>query len=344
MTMPDSTTDIARTTAAPAASRWRPHIRALIALAIVVVGTAGYFGVGAVAAYTSDAYVRSDLVAVAPEVAGIVETVLVRNNQKIAAGDPIAVIDPQPYQLDVNLKRQQIASLEAAVAVRSEAQVSDAASRDAAAAALRLAQQQFGRVRALAGNQYMSQADLDKAADQLRAAHDLLAVRQAQSQVDDRQIAAARAQVMVARAELALAEYRLSRTRLSAPVGGYINNLTLRPGTYARVGEPLVGIVDGSRWRVVANFKEDVAAATTPGQRVWVWLSSDPWHVFPGHVQGTGRGIARQRVREGLLPYVAPTTDWIRLRRRLQVTILLDPPVPIRGLFMGADARVFFFR
>jgi multidrug resistance efflux pump len=41
---------------------------------------------------------------------------------------------------------------------------------------------------------------------------------------------------------------------------------------------------------------------------------------------------------------VAPTTDWIRLRRRLPVTILLDPPEPAVGLFMGADARVLLFR
>jgi multidrug efflux system membrane fusion protein len=61
-------------------------------------------------------------------------------------------------------------------------------------------------------------------------------------------------------------------------------------------------------------------------------------------VQGVGRGIAREEAPEQLLPYVAPTTDWIRLRRRLQVTILLDPPAPEQGLFSGADARVFLFR
>jgi membrane fusion protein, multidrug efflux system len=65
---------------------------------------------------------------------------------------------------------------------------------------------------------------------------------------------------------------------------------------------------------------------------------------LPGSVQGVGRGIARTQIARGLLPYVAPTTDWIRLRRRLQVTILLQPPVPQEGLFMGADARVLFFR
>ena len=118
----------------------------------------------------------------------------------------------------------------------------------------------------------------------------------------------------------------------------------MRPGAYVAVGQPVVGIVDASQWRVIANFKEDVAAAMTPGMRVWVWLDSDPWHLFPGRVQGVGRAIAREQGPAQLLPYVAPTTDWIRLRRRLPVTVLLDPPLPQAGLFMGADARVLFWR
>ena len=40
-----------------------------------------------------------------------------------------------------------------------------------------------------------------------------------------------------------------------------------------------------------------------------------------------------------LLPYVAPTTDWIRLQRRIPVTIVLVDPPPDGTLYMGADAR-----
>jgi len=337
-------TKIARSAAPPVPSLWQRYKRAWIAAGAVAIGAALYFGGGAFVAYTSDAYVRSDLVAIAPEVSGIVKTVSVQDNQKIAAGDPIATIDPEPYQLDVDLKQQQIASLEAAVAVKTQAQQADSASVDAADAALRLAQQQYDRAKALTGEQYASQEQLDKVTDQLHAAQDRLAIRQNQSQVDEQEISEAKAQVAVARAELAVAQYSLSRTHLVAPVGGYINNLNLRPGAYARVGEALIGIVDESQWRIIANFKEDVAASVEPGTRVWVWLDSDPWHVVPGHVQGVGRGIARSDVPQQLLPYVAPTTDWIRLRRRLPVTILLDPPAPTQGLFSGADARVFFFR
>jgi membrane fusion protein, multidrug efflux system len=342
--MPPSATKPARQAAPIRPSVWRRYRRIWLVGGAMAAIVALYLGGGAVVAYTSDAYVRSDLVALAADVAGPVKTVSVLNNQKVAAGDPIATIDPTPYQLDADLRQQQVARLEAAVAVKVQARVADAANLDAANAALRLAQEQFDRTKALTGNQYVSQADFDTAADRLRTAQDRVAVAQNQAQVDERAIDEARAEVQVARGELAVAQYSLSRTQLTAPVAGYINNLNLRPGSYARAGEAIVGIVDQSRWRVVANFKEDVAASLAPGKRVWVWLDSDPWHFLPGRVQGVGRAIAREQAPEQLLPYVAPTTDWIRLRRRLPVTILLDPPEPAVGLFMGADARVLLFR
>jgi len=342
--MPRSATKTARQAAPPQRSIWRRYRRAWLAFAALLVIVALYFGADSVVAYTSDVYVRSDLVALAPEVAGPVVTVSVQDNQKVAAGDPIATIDPTPYRLAVDLKQQQVARLEAAAAVKAQMQSADAANLDAANAGLRLAQEQFDRAKALTADRFASQAAYDTAADRLRSAQDRVAVVQNQAQVDARETAEAQAEVQVARAELAVAQYSLSRTQLTAPVGGYVNNLNLRPGSYARAGEAIVGIVDETQWRVIANFKEDIAASLAPGQRVWVWLDSDPWHFLPGRVQGVGRGIARDPGPEQLLPYVAPTTDWIRLRRRLQVTILLDPPAPAQGLFMGADARVFLWR
>jgi membrane fusion protein, multidrug efflux system len=343
-TMASTKTKTARSTTVAAPSIWRRYLRLWIAVGVIVIGIAGYFGGNAVIAYTDDAYVLSDLVRIAPQVAGIVKTVSVVDNQKVAVGDPIATIDPEPFQLEVDLRQRQVASLEAMVSVKIQTQANDAASIDAATAALKLAQLQYDRAKALAGDQFASQEQFDEATNQLRATQDRLVLRQNQSEIDLREIDEAKAQVDVAKAQLALAQYNLSVTQLTAPVPGYINNLTLRPGAYAHEGEAIVGVVDNTQWRVVANFKEDVAASVAPGHHVWVWLDSDPWHFLAGHVQGVGRAIARSETPVGLLPYVAPTTDWIRLRRRFQVTILLDPPVPEQGLFSGADARVFFFR
>ena len=96
------------------------------------------------------------------------------------------------------------------------------------------------------------------------------------------------------------------------------------------------------QWRVVANFKEYTAAGLKPGMRAWIWLDSHPWRLFPARVSGVGRGVARHEDEQRLLPYVAPTTDWICLSRRLQVTLVFDP-VPDVPLFMGTDARVRTF-
>ncbi|HEY4894076.1 MAG TPA: biotin/lipoyl-binding protein, partial [Reyranella sp.] len=59
-------------------------------------------------AYTDDAYVRSDLVAVAPEVTGRIIAVHVVDNQTVKKGDKLVSIDPVPFQLDVNTRQAQI--------------------------------------------------------------------------------------------------------------------------------------------------------------------------------------------------------------------------------------------
>src|SRR5229473_520700 len=50
-------------------------------------------------AYTADAFVLSDLVALAPEVTGRIIAVHVADNQDVARGDLLANIDPVPFEL-----------------------------------------------------------------------------------------------------------------------------------------------------------------------------------------------------------------------------------------------------
>lgn len=330
--------------AAPHPRPSRRRRRLWIAAAVVLGGIAAYFVFTAFVAYTSDAYVRSDLVEVAPEVAGIIKSVAVIDNQRVKTGDLLAQIDPAPYELDVALKTQQVAVAQAQATVKTQAEAAAKATVDASKAELVLAQRDFDRIQELAKEGNAAQVTLDKARADLRAAQDAVTKAEADALVTTSEAAAAATEVKVAEAALAIAQYALSRTRIAAPVDGFVNNLGLRPGTYVAAGQAIIGIVDSSQWRVIANFKENVAATAMPGTPVWVWLDSQPWNFYPGKIQGVGRGIARSRVANELLPYVEPTTDWIRLLRRLPVTVYLDPPLPEQGLFMGSDARVFFFR
>jgi multidrug efflux system membrane fusion protein len=293
-------------------------------------------------AYTSDAYVRSDFVQVAPEVAGVLDHVDVKNDQKVAAGALLVTLNPQSFELAVDFREKRVDGTAAVAAMKQDEARVLAANLDAAKSAVTLAQREYDRIATLTRDGAVSEAVLDRSTDEKRKAQDAVAAAEAKMRVNTGEVASALAEVEVAKAELAIAQYNLSRTRIVAPTPGFVTNLSLRPGDYASVGAPIIGLVDDTQWRVVANFKEYDASGLAPGMRAWIWLDSHPWRLFPARVFGIGRGIARDPEAGRLLPYVAPTTDWIRLSRRMQVTLLFDP-LPDLPLFMGADARVLIF-
>jgi multidrug efflux system membrane fusion protein len=291
-------------------------------------------------AYTADAYVQSDLVAVAPQVSGRVIAVAVADNQTVTQGDLLATLDPVPYELAVDQRRAEVEEARALVAADKDAIASAKAASSAAAAAAAYARDTQSRVTVLATASDVSRADLQKAEDDLR---------QADAAVETGQAAVARAQATEsmhraaqdrASAALAAAEWQLARTKLVAPVSGTINNLTLRPGDTAQTDVPLIGIVDAHAWRIIANYKQNFIGGFTDGAAAWVWLDSEPWHMHRARVAGVSQGISRDPSPGRLLPYVAPTTDWIRLQRRFPVTLTLVDPPPDLKLYMGSDARV----
>lgn len=291
-------------------------------------------------AYTDDAYMWSDLVAVAPQVTGRVIAVKIEDNQTVAQGDLLATIDPVPFQLVADQHRAEVAEAGAQVAADQDTIASAKATLTAALAAAAYAHENRSRMAVLATAEDTSRANLQKADDD---------ARQADAAVEAAQAAIGRAQAMAsmhaaaqqrATAALATAEWQLTRTKLFAPASGTINNLTLRPGDTGEVNVPLIGIVDAHAWRIIANYKQDFISGFKPGDAAWVWLNSAPWHLYRARVAGVARGISRNPSPERLLPYVAPTTDWIRLQRRFPVTLTLVDPPPGLKLYMGADARV----
>jgi multidrug efflux system membrane fusion protein len=314
-----------------------------LVLAVLLGAFAAWEIITTLIAYTDDAYVRSDLVGVSPQVSGHVIGVHVADNQKVKRGDLLITIDPVPFQLAVD--EHQAAVREASA--QAEADRADAAGAQdqiaAAAASLQLAQETQRRIASLARESFAPRQRLDETDE---------AVRHAQADLDAAHAALAKAQKALARdeaaiaraqAELATAVWRLDRTRMFAPVDGSINNLTVRVGDTAVTDRPLIGIVDAAAWRIMANYKQYYLRLFRVGGSAWVWLDAHPWHLYRARIQGIGRGIRRSTEAPELLPYVAPTTDWIRLQRRFPVTLVLEKSVPEGTLYMGADARVLIF-
>ncbi|WP_421698745.1 efflux RND transporter periplasmic adaptor subunit [Ancylobacter sp.] len=169
-----------------------------------------------VAPWTRDARVLAQVVAIAPDVSGLVDSVNVRDNQFVQKGDILFVIDQQRFtaalrqaQADVELKQHALRY------------AGDTARRDAR----------------------LEQADADAISEQTV---ELTASNAAEAQ----------AELDAAQAALATAQINLERSRVRAPTDGYITNFNVDAGDYARVGEAILALVDSHSFYVYAYFME----------------------------------------------------------------------------------------
>jgi multidrug resistance efflux pump len=151
--------------------------------------------------------------------------------------------------------------------------------------------------------------------------------------------------VRTAQVTLDQAKLDLSYTTIVAPCNGYISNLSVDPGTYAVVGQPLVALVDSDSFRVHAYFQETKLRHIQNGDRAIVTLMSHPDTEIQGVVDNVGSAvnppnIAPTEGQAGEVPQIQPTFDWVRLPQRVPVRIrLTEVPEEIQ-LISGATASV----
>lgn len=136
--------------------------------------------------------------------------------------------------------------------------------------------------------------------------------------------AAARAEYQLAQALLEKAELDLARTRVLAPVDGYVTNLGVRPGDYAQAGTAQVAVVDRDSYWVYGYFEETKLPLLRIGDAVEMQLMSG--QVLEGHIDSIARAIYDRdnpQSRE-LIADVNPTFNWVRLAQRVPVHISID--------------------
>ncbi|MCK0207636.1 HlyD family efflux transporter periplasmic adaptor subunit [Starkeya koreensis] len=312
---------------------------------LLIVGTVvGLFALYEISvrfvAYTGDAYVMSDIVVISSEIEGPVSRLAVQNNQSVAANQLLFEIERTPYALKAQEAQAALAQAKADLDLANDEVAAARANLTSALAVQTNAQDQLNRVKTLEKEGYSPEATLDIATRDVATAGANVAAAEAQLSVATRRVAVAGAVIGSAEAALGKAQYDLSKTVMSAPEAGRITPFTVRQGDYLRTGTPVLAIVTDRRRRVVANVSERHLARIRIGQRVLLTLGSDPWAVHLGRVSGIAGGVSRSPDNPQVVPYVEPTTDWVRLPRRFPVEVTLDDWPEGLGLFNGADARV----
>jgi len=134
----------------------------------------------------------------------------------------------------------------------------------------------------------------------------------------------AAANLQQAQAALDAAELNLARTKVFAPVDGYVTNLNVHRGDYATTGAAKLAIVDSHSFWVYGYFEETKLPRVRIGDKAEMRLMSGG--VLKGHVQSISRGIYDRdnpQSRE-LLADVNPTFNWVRLAQRVPVRVQID--------------------
>ncbi|KIH85262.1 efflux RND transporter periplasmic adaptor subunit [Pseudomonas batumici] len=135
---------------------------------------------------------------------------------------------------------------------------------------------------------------------------------------------AALADYQQAQAQLEAAQLNLARTQVRAAVDGYVTNLNVHRGDYARIGEAKMAVVDMNSFWVYGFFEETKLPHLKVGDPAEMQLMSG--QVLKGHVESISRGIYDRDNPESreLIADVNPTFNWVRLAQRVPVRVHID--------------------
>ena len=301
--------------------------------------------------YTSQARVETFLTQIAPEVAGDVLEVDVKDNSRVQKGQLLFRIDPEPYQVAV---RAAEANLSVAL------QGADVSEADIVAAKAQIAKQRADLAASRELNSIVTNLVAKRALSETQGIRSRADTQQtvadlARSQADLQKAIAALGQpgmknpkVRQASAALDQARLDLRNTEVRAPANGVVTNLRLAAGQYVAPGQPLLSFLEsGPRW-ISADLKENQLGNVKPGQEVILALDVLPGKLFRGRVNSVGYGIAQgDEAPNGQLSTVPKEQGWVRDPQRFPVRIMVLPDeVRKAGIDVGrsgAQANTMIF-
>jgi membrane fusion protein (multidrug efflux system) len=273
---------------------------------------------------TDNAQIEGDIYPVISRIPGRVDKVLTTDNQKVAKGDTLVLLDPVDYEVRRDMASAALENARASVAAAGEAALAAAATGQKLGADLR-------RSENLRRQDVISPSEFDAVkAGALSSS--------AQHAAAESQRKAAAAQLKMREAELHNAELQLSYTAITAPADGHVSKKNVQPGQYVAPGQQLIALVGSRKLWVVANFKETQLENLRPGQKVSIRVDAYPEKEFEGEVESISSGTG---ARFALLPPDNASGNFVKVAQRVPVRILFTgKPDNERKLAAGMNVVV----
>jgi len=347
---------------------WTTTSQVIVVIIPVVAMTALILTLNVVAPSSPDVRVFKYVVQVIPQVRGRVIEVPVEPNRLVKKGELLFRIDPTQYQNELNAAKAKLgadqAKLEQAVANLADAsaggrqlgeQLKSATGQvKALLPRLDLAKLRVRQNRELVASGAGDRFSLEQAEANVIELEGQLATAQAnEAQVTQKlsgqvngelatvassraQLAVAKAQVDLSRADLANAQWNLDQTAVYAPSSGYAINVQLRPGSFtvAMPLAPAMSFVE-EEYQVIALYQPNELQYVKPGDRAEFALTTIPGRIVQAKVDSIvwaqGQG---QLTTSGTLPQTGSYPQ-----RPGRFPVKLEVEEKDRALFLAAGAE-----
>jgi membrane fusion protein (multidrug efflux system) len=301
---------------------------------LLVLGPLVALSVGAYIYYTSgrivetdNAYVKADVAIVSGEVAGPINSVGIRENQRVKAGEVLFTIDDRPFKVAFERANAQLSAVNDFVESTRASYAQALEQLELARTNAAYEQRELDRLTALAERKLASDIDVaEKRHDRDVANQEIQVTERALEQIRARLGGDLERPVTEQAAYLATKSVRdaaaldLERTVVRAPFDGIASKVPT-VGAYVQPGAPIMTIVaDHDMW-IEANYKETELTHVAVGQAVDIHLDTYPDHSWRGRVESISQATGAEF---SVIPAQNATGNWVKVTQRIPVRIAID--------------------
>jgi HlyD family secretion protein len=288
---------------------------------------------------------------ISADTSGRVVDLAVNEGDRVALGQFLMQIDPRTLRTRVESGQAALQANQAALEQARQAV-------ETARVQLTVAQQTYKRQQELWKQQLTPREALERAENDLRLAQSGLAER-------EKQVRAQEVRLGQDRAQLASAQFDLSKVRIESPIAGIVTRRNIQEGETAVVGTMnnagtvLLTVADMSVIQAEVEVDETNIPNVAVGQPAKITIDAIPDRTFKGHVteignspiQATGQAATNQQatnfkvviVLDEDVPDVRPgftTTAEITTATRKNVVAVPIPAVAVRELIYDANGQI----
>jgi membrane fusion protein (multidrug efflux system) len=280
---------------------------------------------------TDNAYVGADKVLITPQVTGPIVAVHVIEGQRVAVGDPLFDIDPEPYRIALTLAQGRLAAAQVEFVNLRSSYVSNEQQLNMSQQAVDLRQADYDRKLALVKSHAGTEVELDTSNAALVQAKQILEFTRWWQETTVVKLGGGPGasietfpDYIQAKAQVEDAERNLKNAKVTAPIAGEATQVDqIELGRVAPAGQPVFAIVATSGLWVDANPKESDLTYVRRGQPATVTIDTFPGREWRGVISSIAPGTGAQFA---ILPPQNSSGNWVKVVQR----------VPLRFTF-GAD-------